>query len=116
VDEHASRRAAVSHALRRAGHYTLTAGTAEQAIELAESAPLLVDLLVTDLLLPGMDGAQLANRLRARTLGLRVIMIPRRDGAREAELAHGRDAVVLAEPFTPAGLASLVSASLKQGT
>ena len=51
----------VSRLIESLGHTAVTAESAEQALEVAARTP--VDLVITDLKMPGMDGLELAQRL-----------------------------------------------------
>jgi CheY-like chemotaxis protein len=88
-----------------------SAADAEQALELASTAGAPIGLLVTDIVLPRVDGSSLARRLRERWPGLRVLYTS----------GYGRDAPeppgsapsgMLAKPFTPAQLQEAVRALL----
>jgi signal transduction histidine kinase len=57
--------------LEAAGYRVLEAATAEDALDLAEHAR--IDLLITDVVLPGMNGAALARLLVARIPGLATL-------------------------------------------
>ena len=59
--------------LSRAGHTVLSAGDGEAAFALLLDAP--VDLLVADVVMPGLDGIELAKRASARWPQLRVMFI-----------------------------------------
>jgi len=59
--------------LSRAGHTVLSAGDGESAFALLLDAP--VDLLVADVVMPGLDGIELAKRASARWPHLRVMFI-----------------------------------------
>jgi len=69
-DEPSVRRIAV-RALERGGYRVFQAGSAEEALANAEAGP--IDLLVTDIMLPGMDGRRLAEALTSRIPGLAVL-------------------------------------------
>jgi signal transduction histidine kinase len=58
--------------LRRAGYAVHTAEDPEAALRLAEGLPVL-DLLLTDVVMPRMSGRQLAQRLEGSRPGLRVV-------------------------------------------
>ena len=58
--------------LRKRGHLVLTARHAEEAIAVADGAAN-IDLLFTDVVLPGADGKALAQRLRRRHPNLKVL-------------------------------------------
>jgi len=73
-DDEAVRRA-TARVLRRAGYEVIAAGSGADAIAaLAEyEGPL--DLLITDVVMPGMTGPQVADRLRESSPGLRVLFV-----------------------------------------
>jgi signal transduction histidine kinase/CheY-like chemotaxis protein len=96
--------------LRQAGYEVHEAVHGEAALALLDRAePPHVDLLVTDLVMPGMDGRALAARARTRRPGLRVLFItgyasgegPR---ARAGAPAEG----CLEKPFAPGALLAAV--------
>lgn len=59
--------------LSRSGYHVLVARTGEEAIQLCESYEGPVDLLLTDVVMPGIDGAQLAAQLCAARPQMRVL-------------------------------------------
>ncbi|MFO7774726.1 MAG: response regulator, partial [Candidatus Hydrogenedentota bacterium] len=61
--------------LERQGYTVLTAETPEKALALAEEHGSTIDLLVTDVIMPGMNGAELANRLLASHPHLGVLFM-----------------------------------------
>jgi CheY-like chemotaxis protein len=61
--------------LSELGYRVLGAGSPERALALAERHAGELDLLVTDVVMPGMDGQELARRLRERIPGLPVLFI-----------------------------------------
>jgi PAS domain S-box-containing protein len=69
-DEHL--RGRVEQLLRRDGYEVLVAANAGEAILLAEQEPK-IDLMVTDVIMPIMDGRRLAERLRVHLSGLPVV-------------------------------------------
>lgn len=88
--------------------YTVQAGTrADEGFELARSSAF--DLLVTDIVMPGGDGRQLATRLTALFPDLRVLYM---SGYTDGAIAHGGvlDAGIefLPKPFAPADLLARV--------
>lgn len=92
--------------LEMAGHSVVLASDGHAAIELAShSGPF--DLLVTDLNMPGLGGADVIRRLRSERSDMPVVVVtgsPPREGV--AALA-GRDeppVVLLLKPATPADL------------
>jgi two-component system cell cycle sensor histidine kinase/response regulator CckA len=102
-------RALICEVLRSLGYRVLEAPRPEAALDLmaGEGAP--VRLLLTDVVMPGMDGRQLAERLTARQPNLRVLYMSGYTGeaiARHGVLEHGTE--LLQKPFTPEALARKV--------
>ncbi len=95
----------VRHATRRilvtGGYTVLEASNAEQARALFETHHASIDLVVTDVMMPGESGAALAAALRLRHPGLRVLYIsgyPGEDLARLGLLVG--EVELLRKPFT----------------
>ena len=93
-------------ALRRAGFEVMTASSADEALELLEAGAPWPIALVSDVVMPGMDGLTLATRMRERDPGLPVLLV-----SGYAEAALGRDLAaeglrLLPKPY---GLADLVA-------
>jgi CheY-like chemotaxis protein len=98
----------VERVLTAAGYHVMTATQGPEALTLAEVMPDL-DLLVTDVVMPGMSGVELASHLVAIRPGLPVIYA---SGYSEEALllgAVGEDRVpYLPKPFTAESLLRLV--------
>jgi PAS domain S-box-containing protein len=95
--------------LGRLGYRVLAAGGGAEALRVAEEHPGPIDLLVTDVVMPQMSGRQVAEALRRRRPGLRVLYVSGhtndarvRHGVEEAEVAF------LQKPFTETALAAKV--------
>lgn len=61
--------------LENAGHEVWVAATPEEALELATSRIIELDVLLTDVIMPSMTGVELARRLRGAQPDLPVILI-----------------------------------------
>ncbi len=61
--------------LSRLGYRVSAAGSGQEALFLVEEKGLAPDLVITDVIMPGMSGAALADRLRSRRPGLRVLFM-----------------------------------------
>jgi PAS domain S-box-containing protein len=96
--------------LRQRGYTVLEAGDGTAALELAKSYPAPIDMLVTDLVMPGMGGRTLAAQLRELRSDLRVLYI---SGYSAGMPDTGQDqdnaAGFLHKPFTPHQLAAVVA-------
>lgn len=90
--------------LEGAGHHALSARDAREAEALCDTDDR-VDLLLTDLVLPGTGGPELAERLRLRRPGLRVLFMS--GYAEEALALRHRLPVGSAFIGKPFGLAEL---------
>ena len=88
--------------LRRVGYTVLEATDGANALEVAGRHEGEIHLLVTDMVMPGMSGRDLAARLRALRTSLRVLYISGyvQDVSARAALASETSAFV-AKPFTP---------------
>jgi PAS domain S-box-containing protein len=95
------------------GYTVLEAPGGEHALEIARTHPGPIHLVLTDVVMPGMGGADLASRLHAARPGLRVLyMSGYTDDAivRHKVLEPGTS--FLQKPFTPAVLARKVREAL----
>jgi PAS domain S-box-containing protein len=72
VEDNPAVRHAVARMLAEAGYHVLAASSGAEALELARGS---VDLVVSDLVMPGMGGRMLVNRLRAGHPNLRALFI-----------------------------------------
>jgi CheY-like chemotaxis protein len=98
--------------LETAGYSVVAAGRPLRALELAPSlGP--IDLLVTDVIMPGMSGRELARKLIEGQPGLRALYVSGYAG--EALARHGgidRGERFLQKPFSERGLLASVAAAL----
>ncbi|MGE5481922.1 MAG: response regulator, partial [Bacteroidota bacterium] len=99
--------------LTREGFAVLDAGDGEQALALAQGVPP-PDLMILDLMLPGLDGWEVCRRVRSFS-SLPIIMLTARgeDVDRIVGLELGADDY-LAKPFNPRELVARVKAVLRR--
>jgi CheY-like chemotaxis protein len=114
VEDEPAVRAIAARSLERAGFRVLQASSGTGALYLMEQhgQP---DLMLTDLMMPGIGGAELARRLRERWPELPVLFM---SGYSVEDLvlqgAIGTELTILQKPFTPDGLVGSVSAALSR--
>ena len=75
VDDEQSVRAIVVKILRRANYNVLEAENGEDAIRISESHPEKIDLLISDMYMPGLRGPEVAKALAPKRPGLRVLFM-----------------------------------------
>jgi two-component system, cell cycle sensor histidine kinase and response regulator CckA len=61
--------------LKQLGYRVLAASSGRQALEIAENTPEHISLLLTDVVMPGMSGKQLADTLLPRRQGMQVLFL-----------------------------------------
>jgi len=112
VDDEQSVRAIVLKILRRAGYNVLEAENGDSALRIAEAHTERIDLLVTDMFMPGLRGPEVAARLAQTRPGLRVLFM---SGYADQDARTGvpAGANFLNKPFSGADLAKTVEAVLK---
>jgi two-component system, cell cycle sensor histidine kinase and response regulator CckA len=109
VDDDEAVRALASRLLAKGGHRVLVAANAGEALLIAESCGGSIELLVTDTVMPFMDGPSLARRLRQTLPQVGVLFISGHPGKGADPELHGR---FLPKPFNEAELARAVSEAL----
>ena len=69
VDDHTDSRTALAHLFREAGMIVLEAESGEEALGIFDARNGEIDLLISDMKMPGMDGLELMDRLGQRNTG-----------------------------------------------
>ena len=113
VDDEQSIRTIVEYALKDAGFEVVTAGRGDDALAVMERDP--IDLVVLDVMLPGMDGLEVCQKIRAER-SVPIIMLSARGEELDKVLGLelGADDYVT-KPFSPRELVSRVKANLRRG-
>lgn len=114
VEDEPPVRSLVKRILVREGHQVLDAGNASEALALVAQGDPQIDLLVTDLVLPGMNGRELWEHLQARQPDLPVIYMS--GYTEDAVIKHGvlnSKVNFLQKPFKPEALVAKVKAVLQ---
>lgn len=113
VDDDAGLRQALERALRLEGYDVTEAADGEQALSrLGAAAP---SLIVLDVTMPGIDGVEVARRVRAAGDDVPILILSARDGVddRVAGLAAGADDY-LVKPFAMPELLARLQALLRR--
>ena len=87
--------------LESLGYQVQVATSGEEALRLAQGNREKLDLLMTDVVMPGMSGRELAEVLRARDAGLKVLFLSGHSG--DTLVRHGvvhTEVAFLQKPFT----------------
>jgi CheY-like chemotaxis protein len=114
VEDEPSVRNLVASALRQESFHLLLAASAEEALSIVDTHEGPIDLLLTDAIMPGKSGIELATLMTTRSPGLRVIIM---SGYTEETLAiPGGDGAVnlLQKPFTPRELRQRIRDALER--
>ena len=109
VEDEPGVRAIASQILQRCGYRVTVAGDGLDALISCERNGFQFDLVITDVVMPGMSGTELVKRLLAERPDLRVLYTS--GYTEDAIIHHGvaAGAHFLAKPFTPSDLARKVA-------
>jgi len=108
VEDEPGVRAIARQILQRCGYQVTVASDGLDALAQCEREPRQFDLVITDVVMPGMSGSELVSRLRAQRPDLRVLYTS--GYTEDAVIHHGvaAGAHFIAKPFTPSALARKV--------
>ena len=115
VEDDDDLRAYLSEVLRGLGYRVLAAANAKAALPILEQVSRRVDLLLTDVVMPGMNGRELGRRAQEIRSSLRVLYMT--GYSRNAVVHHGRlekGVELLQKPIAQAHLANRVRDLLDQ--
>ncbi|WP_425098323.1 ATP-binding protein [Tropicibacter sp. S64] len=113
VEDEAPVRAFAARALRLRGYTVIEAETAEEALETLEDKSLAVDIFVTDVVMPGLDGPTWVREARKSRPDVRVVFV---SGYAEDAFGEGHEeipnSVFLPKPFSLTDLTETVHQQL----
>ncbi|MBR9989252.1 MAG: PAS domain S-box protein, partial [Gemmatimonadetes bacterium] len=116
VEDEKNVRALAKRILERRGYTVLTAADGSEAIAIVEQDDQQIDLLLTDVIMPGLNGQDVAERVRAMRPDIRVLFMSGYNEEavlRDGVLAPGT--AFLEKPFSPATLLERVRRILLDG-
>lgn len=105
----------IKHYLDRAGHETIVHGSGRDALVAARQSP--PELVVLDIMLPGMDGMQVCQALRAEPSSAAVPILMLTAKGEEADRVKGLELGAddyVTKPFSPKELVARVAALLRR--
>ena len=113
VEDEEGLRALNARGLTSRGYTVLEAGNGIEAIEVLEKSEKPVDLVVSDVVMPEMDGPTLARELRSRNPGLKIIFVSGyAEDAFQKNLPEPGQFAFLPKPFTLKQLVEAVKETL----
>lgn len=113
VEDESMVREVTREVLLHAGYHVLEASSARDALQLASQHAGRIDLLLTDVIMPEMNGAELANQLQTLQPGLVTVFM---SGYAESDVARRikqSSAIHIQKPFTIQALLSRVAEGLQ---
>jgi len=110
VEDEDSVREMIAALLRRAGHRVLPAASPSEAIALFGMYPRDIDLLLTDIVMPQMHGAELAAQLLAKRPHLAVLFVSAYPEVRPPRESAAGHLGFLAKPFSASQLLTAIAA------
>ena len=109
VEDQAEVREYAAVALRAYGYQVMEAANAEEALLICEREGERIDLILTDVVMPGLSGRELADRLKTLRPGVKVLFMSGHTD--DIMVHHGvlrKEAEFIQKPFGPAQLAMKV--------
>lgn len=116
VEDDPAVRAVAARALRRFGYHVVSADGGDEALRLARRHEGPIDLLLTDIMMPGLNGVEVASRIARVRPGIRIFFMSGyadQDLVRQGLLEPGTR--FLQKPFTPQELAGRIREILDAG-
>ena len=115
VEDDAVVREITGQVLEHAGYCVLESGSPSEALQVVRSYDGKIDLLLTDVVMPGMNGVELADKLRDLNPGLATVFMT---GYAEGDVirkARASAAMHLQKPFTVDSLLTRIADALSAG-
>ncbi len=110
VDDEPEIRKLVSAMITQAGYHAITADSGEHAITMYRTLKAPIELLITDVVAPGMSGPMLAEKLSALQPNLKVLYISGYDNTQVVQkYVVERGHALLSKPFTIEELRSKIA-------
>jgi PAS domain S-box-containing protein len=117
IDDDLQVRQVVHRVLSSAGYRVTTAASGPDALALLNESDVAADLVLTDVVMPGVTGNAFAAQLRAQHPGMKILFMSGYEPPREAsEIWPGEGLEVISKPFSRAALLAAISRLLGTST
>lgn len=114
VDDEENQRRTLSIGLKLEGFDVLVAGSSQEALEVLSGAPEPIDLALIDLMMPGLNGLDLARQMRRLFPAVRVVLSSAYHlSARQVERADCGAIGFVPKPYRLAELSSFLRAKTR---
>jgi DNA-binding NtrC family response regulator len=115
VDDHAAARASITHVLHHAGHRVDCCSSAVEAVKRLRTKS--YDVVITDLMMPGMSGLEFIRHIEQKRLGVQVVMVTAHATVASAVEAMRHGAFdYIEKPFGVEQIERLVERAIERGT
>ena len=114
VDDETVQLRTASRILKHSGYHVTTASSVEASVRLfdEDETSEMFDLVIVDMLMPGLDGLETVAQLRQRRPGLKAVIAGGYAPEQTSAEAAGRGMARLAKPYTVQVLAAAVREAL----
>lgn len=114
VDDEENQRRTLSIGLKLEGFDVIVAGSSQEALQVLASEPLAIDLALIDLMMPGLNGLDLARQMRRLFPNVRVVLSSAYHlSARQVERADCGAIGFVPKPYRLAELSSFLRSKSK---
>ena len=108
VEDDSISRTDFAETLRKSGYEVLEAGEGHEAIVLLEQHASHIRLVITDMVIPGVNGLMLVKNIQARWRQVPMIMVSAYLSAESGQKILGNRVAVLPKPIRPSALVASV--------
>jgi len=115
VEDEAALRAAISEFLESRGYHVLSAANAAEALRISTTYEDVIDLLLTDLVMPGLGGVELAAKMRELHPGIKVVYMSGYTEQTAKADALGKPDFYVQKPFSLPTLSGIARRALDSG-